>query len=97
VHDSEARTWRRPTSRGAHLQGAKLRDAHFERADLGPDSELGLPGANLEGALIKGANFSGAKLQGARFTGAEPDKATVWPAGFDADAEVGSPGADQPT
>ena len=84
---------------GACLEGACLRIANLYRADLG-EADLGeadlvgacleeaylreanLAGANLEGADLRGANLKGTKLQRARYS-----SNTVFPEGFDPDAQ----------
>jgi hypothetical protein len=62
---------------GAQLQGAKLRDADLEGADLGPDPELELPAANLEGASLPGANLKSAKLGQTDLKGADLTEADL--------------------
>jgi hypothetical protein len=61
----------------ARLAGAKLSRATLEKADLHQ--------ADLSHADLRGADLSGAILQDAKLTGVRADRATIWPAGFDAD------------
>jgi uncharacterized protein YjbI with pentapeptide repeats len=56
------------------LPGANLRDANLRGADLNE--------ANLRGAYLSGAYLSIAILEGAAY-----NKETVWPTGFDPEAE----------
>jgi hypothetical protein len=62
---------------GAQLQGAKLRGARLDGADFGPDADLDLASANLEGASLAGAELDGAKLEGASLRGAHLEGANL--------------------
>jgi uncharacterized protein YjbI with pentapeptide repeats len=75
--------------RSAQLQGANLGSAQLQRADLG-DAQLqsaNLAGAQLQGATLRGAQLQGATLRGAQLQGAQDSVGTIWPAGFDGEAE----------
>ena len=61
---SRKRTWKAPTSMGAHLECASLEGANLERA-LARGGEPGtrrVDRANLEGAALEGANLERALL-----------------------------------
>ena len=75
--------------REAHLVGAYLMDAHLMGADL---READFKVSILSGADLRATNLSGADLTGAHLTttdlsGSIYDKKTIFPKGFDPEAE----------